>query len=341
MKKLFAILFLIAMLCLAPAPKTNAEVIAKSWRPRAFTFAAAEIRIRQIGTDSEGRLYVRLTASRDDQFLDESRLFVFQNPPIRTLGGLDPERALEEIVGEAVRVAYNHPAYFATLTVYPDPNNPASVACDGDMGTNGNASYATAHSTADCADCSGSSLLTAENSGSDLGSGTTYSVIRSVLNFDASALGSGSTISAATLSVKPASQPFDYTGAATLQLVTNSVTSNVAYNTSDFNSFGTTDQATAISWSALSANTYADFTLNSTGRGNISKTGVSHFGLRASQDVSNTQPTLGTDPGFSNQGGEVCYFYGSETTGTTSDPKLVITYTPAAGSMGRRIYWIG
>jgi len=216
----------------------------------------------------------------------------------------------------------------STLTVFPDPGNPGTTSCDGDVGVNSNFSYATAHSTADEINCSGVGVITCENSANDLGSGPQYSVIRLLINFDTSALGSSAVISAATISVKVQASHIAFNTGDTIRLVPNTISSHVAYAISDFGSIGTTAQsATELDIDTMISNTYQSFLLNSTGRGNINKTGVSHFGMRSVLDISNTQPTLGTDPTFPTRGGSVTFFNSADVSGTSSDPKIVITYT--------------
>jgi hypothetical protein len=68
----------------------------------------------------------------------------------------------------------------------------------------------------------------------------------------------------------------------------------------------------------VSDSTYRDFTLDANGRANVSKTGISKFGARGGLDFSDaTVPT----------GNNQCLARWADYGGTTTDPKLVITYT--------------
>src|SRR5688572_27794780 len=121
------------------------------------------------------------------------------------------------------------PFYSVTTTVYPNPGNPASVAFDGDIGVNVNASYYTARNVADLIDCSSSGIITCENSIGEFSGNATFSVIRAALNFDTSFLGPDATILSATVSVKSSATHFDYTGSDFIRLTSNSISSNTTY----------------------------------------------------------------------------------------------------------------
>ena len=150
-------------------------------------------------------------------------------------------------------------------------------------------------------------------------------LVRSIFLFDTSALTSGVTISAATMSFYGSDKSDLISSTPTLNIYTSTPASNTDLVNSDYANLGTTAQATAISYASYSTTGYNDFTMNATGLGNISKTEVSKFGLReATCDAPNSTPTW--------TGGlwEKFEGYYAEATGTTSDPKLVVTYTAAA-----------
>jgi len=93
----------------------------------------------------------------------------------------------------------------------------------------------------------------------------------------------------------------------------------------DYDSVDTTEQSTArITIASWSTSAYNDFTLNATGEGNISKTGISKFGNRLSGDLDNTEPT--ESPGDSPSTNS----FAAEETGTTKDPKLVVQHSGVA-----------
>jgi len=79
-----------------------------------------------------------------------------------------------------------------------------------------------------------------------------------------------------------------------------------------------------LAWASWvdTAGTYNDFTLNANGISNISKTGITYFGARDSLDTANTTPTGNNNWNFNSSNGA----------GTTTDPKLVVTYTTGGGT---------
>ena len=79
-----------------------------------------------------------------------------------------------------------------------------------------------------------------------------------------------------------------------------------------------------------STSAYNDFTLNATGISNVSKTGVSKFGLRNPEyDVANSAPA---NPGGAVQNTLVCH-YDADRTGTTNDPKLTVVHSEPVESI--------
>jgi len=70
--------------------------------------------------------------------------------------------------------------------------------------------------------------------------------------------------------------------------------------------------------------TYNNWTFNSDGKSNISKAGITKLGARLACDIEDVAPTWGAS-----LKSEIRVTF-SDQTGTTSDPKLTITYTPAS-----------
>jgi len=227
------------------------------------------------------------------------------------------------------------PVYALSATYYPDPNT-ESTSVDGYVQYNATLGGL----------CDWSLMRDATIGHSVDDSGTTipislyilyiddpvfscyYDMGRIFLLFDTSALPNNATISAATLSVYvTAKDNGDNDGDDTLNVVTTTPASNTALSTADFDQLGTTLQASAIDITSISTGAYTDFTLNSTGRGNISLTSITKFGLREGHDVGNVQIAEGSTNGIT--------AYSADQTGTANDPKLAVTYTiPAAFSMG-------
>lgn len=324
-------------------PRSVTRMLAEGPLPQSFNQGDIEISVVGLVRDDQTNdLIVLLRARRGDvQLFGPDQPFIFRNVP----GAIKSDRltALRDLIGEAVRVSVNQAGSSKgddpVLTVFPDPGKPGTTSCVGDVGTNANATYAGARATPDCVDCSTAEVITTENSIG--GVPPTFSVIRALTNFDTSALGSRASITAATFSIKPTGTHFDFKTGDFVRLVLNTIVSNVNYATRDFTLFGTASQATAdFPIANFVTGAYADFTLSATGRGHISKTGITHFGLRVGGDISNSQPVADTDPGFPSKGGAVVFFYSADMNGTDNDPKLVITYT-LPPSAKKRLFEIG
>lgn len=97
-------------------------------------------------------------------------------------------------------------------------------------------------------------------------------------------------------------------------LVTVTPASNTALQNSDFGQTGTTKQATDV----INPGT---FTLNSTGEGNIAKTGITKFGIKLTFDCDNSAPTWSSVKDYG------AYFYSAENGTAGNRPTLTITYT--------------
>ena len=158
---------------------------------------------------------------------------------------------------------------------------------------------------------------------------TNYNLSRCAYLFDTSALTAAATISAATFSVYSAAggSNTETVNPANLTICASSPASNTSLATSDFNNFGTTKLSDTV-LSLTTFNTtqqYYDFALNASGLSAISKTSITKLAIRSENDYSDS-----TAPG-GNPKRSYGLAYFSEQTGTSNDPKLVITYTAAAG----------
>ena len=207
----------------------------------------------------------------------------------------------------------------ATLTVYPDPD-PESTSVDGRIYKNA-ATYAGAHDAAVGGNANDSAIYTDSGWLNDKVDAGNWNVSRIIWLFDTSSLGSTAIISAATLSVMWQSSSSNGDSESAV-IVSASPASNTAITTADFdkNLFGTTAFST-ITYAAIitaGVDVYTDWVLNASGITNISKTGVSKFGGRPLGDINNTTPA---GRNYIDQ------WYSADNTGTTKDPKLVITYT--------------
>ena len=148
-------------------------------------------------------------------------------------------------------------------------------------------------------------------------------VQRSIYLFDTSALTSGATISSAVISFYVVWKNDNFSAAPNMNVYSSNPASTNSLIAADFSTLADTALSTAIAYASL-ASSYNDFTLNSTGRSNISKTSISKFGARnASYDVANSAPTWQGN-GFASV---TSYFSNN----ATNKPKLVVTYTVVAG----------
>lgn len=212
----------------------------------------------------------------------------------------------------------------ATLTVYPDAGDPGSTSVDGTvlydgaaLGTWSTTRDATAgtakNTTADSIIFMRARLVT-----------DSYRVTRGFFLFDTSALTSSANISAATFSIAGTGTATADDDVSTIHIVSSTPAANTTLALEDYDQVGSTSFASLAmaSW-VTTLDTYNGFALNASGLANISKTGVSKFATRNSRDLDNSAPT-GTNQA-------TCFL--SDVAGTTSDPKLVITYEliPATG----------
>ena len=119
--------------------------------------------------------------------------------------------------------------------------------------------------------------------------------------------------------------------AGAIALVECTIASNTAIASSDFEGTvgNTTRQATDKTLASLTVDdtTYNDWTLNATGRGNISLTSITKLGARIASDADDTEPTWSAD--------DQTYVapIAAENSGTSEDPKLEVTHSAAAPSL--------
>jgi hypothetical protein len=144
--------------------------------------------------------------------------------------------------------------------------------------------------------------------------------------FDTSALGAGSTVTAATFEIVLTSKQDDFTDHACL--VDVNPASNTAIAAADYqNHISTTLQAANVNLSGMTADSsaYTAWTLNSTGLGNIAVAGITKFGLRVGIDVADS------DPGgwvlHAQKRTALVWASSEETLSGDKKPKLVVTYT--------------
>ena len=222
---------------------------------------------------------------------------------------------------------------FNSLTVYPDANV-ESTSVDGEV-----YQHYGSDSTTDWATL----IAAAGNLNADFGAdhdsgnpdfgfyfqGATatdkwWGLLRNPILFDTSSLGASASISAAVLSVRGDTKNDSLGVTPTADIYTCNPASNTALADGDYNRtlWGSTSQTgSPITYANYSTTGYNDFTFNATGIGNISKTGISKFGIRnANYDVAAVVPT------WSASNNSNISHYSADAAGTDTDPKLVVTY---------------
>ncbi len=150
-------------------------------------------------------------------------------------------------------------------------------------------------------------------------------LIRHFHCYDTSSLTSSASISAAVVSLNGKGAGFNGGGTAPNINIASSTPTNSGTGTvtnGDYSNCGSTSFSSLALTSWVGANTYNDFTLDSNGIANISLTGISKFSTRLSWDLNNSF----TGTWASTRAWEATIWSAKET-GTTLDPKLVVTYT--------------
>lgn len=212
---------------------------------------------------------------------------------------------------------------FSSGTFNPNPN-PESTSVDGYIfRSTAGESFSTMRSgagtTADDSDTAIDLRLTA---GVVLNQWTRNT--RCPMLFDTSALTGGVYVTAATLKIASNLGGTDVQSfTLNLTFVSSDPTSNTALATGDYAiaKYGTTHLTDDILQSAFTADSYKTFTLNSSGLGNISLTGISKFGLVFAEDIDNNPPS------WSVGGDNRLPIYSAEDAGSL-DPTLTVTYYP-------------
>ena len=151
-------------------------------------------------------------------------------------------------------------------------------------------------------------------------------IARSVFGFDTSTITDTDSIVSATLSFYGSTKIDGYTGASVV-VDRNPPASDSALANGDFDIGGWdgVEQSTArITIASFSTTAYNDFTLNATGISNVSKTGISWFGLRHSMDFDNAEPTK-------LNANSVVRIHFADETGTANDPALIVVTTGTVG----------
>lgn len=226
-------------------------------------------------------------------------------------------------VGSPFRV---QSAFAATLTVYPDPN-PETVSVDGHVYQSeaGGVSWATIIAAAGSVAVDGGTPTTTTYIDSHTTSNTWNYLTRSICLFDTSAIGTDNNVDSAILSLYGVAKVDGLSITPNVNIYSSAPATNTAVVAGDYDSLGSTEYSTSMSYASWTLSAYNDFTLNASGIAAVSKTSITKLGVRnANYDVAAIQPTWGS--------GLTSYLTNesAESAGTTADPKLVVTYSAAS-----------
>lgn len=214
---------------------------------------------------------------------------------------------------------------FDTLTVYPDAD-PETTTVDGSMYRAGvNETLAVIRA--------GSATLvlpstTVENIVGLHASSTTnqYSDLeRSLFLFDTSTLASIANIESALFSFWATSKS-NGLGSFVTYLCSSNPASNTNIVNADFSTLGTTSYGT-IDYASVTTGAYSGLSLNSSGMSAINKGGITKLGLKLDWDILNSF----TGTWVSTEVSRIIAYFADQT-GTTNDPKLVVTYSGVSAS---------
>lgn len=208
-----------------------------------------------------------------------------------------------------------HLEFAASLTAYSDPN-PETVTVDGEIEYF--AAFATAQPAASGDFASPSDIKMRARVGAT-------GIWRSIMLFDTSAIGVLASALSGVLSLYESGLGIadgDADGDDWINILQSNPASNTDLAAGDYNKVGDTvtnptEGATRRLLSALAGAAYNDWTLNATGNGWISQTGVTKLGFREGHDCINSTPVAVNT--FSS--------VTADQGGTSQDPRLVVTYT--------------
>ena len=219
---------------------------------------------------------------------------------------------------------------FATLAAFPDAGDPGTTSVDGIVGRAG---LATPEAWSTIRAGAGNfSRVTGFGTGEEYmgtmgtsaaGGQNWITLTRFIMLFDTSSLGSGSTITAGSVVTRGTAKQDANGWAPTLNIYTSTPASNTTLADSDYANVGNTAQA-GVSIPYVIYSTTGDNTWTLTVLTNISKTGVTKFCSKLSYDTSDTNPADGSS---ANETQFECR--SADYTGTSDDPTLNVTYTPA------------
>ena len=243
-----------------------------------------------------------------------------------------PKTPLYARLTDTSKFAFVKRAFADTSTFYPDPD-PETSTVDGTAirGVGAGESFSAIRSSVGTSNIDNTSTGAVVDISASADSGNPWdNMRRGIFGFDTSPVPDTASISSATFSIDGTARSNFYSQSVVVDRKVPTTANDIANGDYDVSGWGGIEQAsnriTIASWSTTA---YNDFTLNSTGIGNISKTGISWFGLRLSGDFDNSEPSPWQSVANATASGNF-----AERTDTTQDPKLVMVYTvPSSGSI--------
>ena len=219
------------------------------------------------------------------------------------------------------------PAGAATITQYPDPH-PENTSVDGQVSRD--TGYPSGASETLTTIRSGNGTA-ANDSGTNgyfqLYATTTsnqfFNIVRCIYGFDTSAMGACDIDSATAHFV--GNVGVNNLGTSTIALAGAAPASNTAIVASDFQTVTYTGYAAAnlVVGSTWNVGSYSDFTLNTAGEAYIKPLGVTILSVLLEWDRANSFSGSWSSEQVTHQGSLM-----ADNSGTSSDPKLIVNYTP-------------
>jgi hypothetical protein len=214
---------------------------------------------------------------------------------------------------------------FDTLTQYPG-STAANNPCDGQVGREAvNETFSTIRAGAGNANATSSIQVRLSASATN----NQYQMLRRALTcFDTSALPDTANISEAVLSLYGTAKG-NTLGETPLHVCAVAPAATNAIANADYGNFSTTSFGSISYTNFDGGNKYNGITLNSDGKSAISLTGITKYGQRLGWDILNDTTGLSWN---ASTNFTVFAYNSAAAAGTSTDPKLVVTYTVPSGS---------
>jgi len=296
-------------------------------------FEKYQTQLLYVANNPVGKWYLGISDSREITALNPNSFTVYKGRKkfISTFSGRPKYFKKLKWLAETLRFGFSLPfvingipvAALAVTTFNPDAN-PETTSVDGHVSnTSGGSFTAVRDDSGGVSDPSATTTIAYIDSA---GSSPNYdSFWRTITLFDTSSLPGADEINSATYELHIGTKHDGFAEAGSQSMVVATPGSNTNIVNSDYNiaNWDMTKQATDLTISGITTGAFNTWTLNSTGLGNISKTGISKFGCVSAFDAGNSEPThannvLGGVEAIGNAEG-------------ANDPKLVVTHSAAAG----------